>query len=135
MSGCAMRVPCFTVASNSVDRVMRLRAGSTAKDLTCDQAESARRPLRRRPDTIARPARVRIRNRKPCTRARRRLFGWKVRLPLATTFSSLFAVRPLRRFASGSSAVRPEGGLAAPGRRGPQVVLGRSRIADFRATV
>lgn len=44
MSGCAMRVPCFTVASNSVDRVMRLRAGSTAKDLTCDQAESARRP-------------------------------------------------------------------------------------------
>lgn len=81
MSGCAMRVPCFTVASNSVDLVMRLRAGSTAKDLTCDQAESARRPLRRRPDTIARPARVRIRNRKPCTRARRRLFGWKVRLP------------------------------------------------------
>lgn len=54
-----------------------------------DQTDSARRPLRRRPDTIARPARVRIRNRKPCTRARRRLFGWKVRLPLATAFSSL----------------------------------------------
>jgi hypothetical protein len=51
-----------------------------------DQAVSARRPLRRRPETIARPARVRIRNRKPCTRARRRLFGWKVRLPLATAF-------------------------------------------------
>lgn len=33
---------------------------------------------------IARPARVRIRNRKPCVRARRRLFGWKVRLPFAT---------------------------------------------------
>ncbi len=78
------------------------------KDLTRDQADSARRPLRRRPDTIARPARVRIRKRKPCTRARRRLFGWKVRLPLATTFSSLFAIRPLRRFASGSSAFRPE---------------------------
>jgi hypothetical protein len=27
---------------------------------------------------------VRIRRRKPCTRARRRLFGWNVRLPLAT---------------------------------------------------
>jgi hypothetical protein len=27
---------------------------------------------------------VRMRSRKPCTRARRRLFGWKVRLPLAT---------------------------------------------------
>lgn len=78
------------------------------EDLTRDQADNARRPLRRRPDTIARPARVRIRKRKPCTRARRRLFGWKVRLPLATTFSSLFAIRPLRRFASGSSAFRPE---------------------------
>ena len=33
---------------------------------------------------MARPARVRIRVRKPCTRARRRLFGWYVRLPFAT---------------------------------------------------
>ena len=33
---------------------------------------------------MARPARVRIRRRKPWTRARRRLFGWNVRLPLAT---------------------------------------------------
>lgn len=33
---------------------------------------------------IARPARVRMRNRKPWVRARRRLFGWKVRLPFAT---------------------------------------------------
>lgn len=53
------------------------------------QAVNACRPLRRRPETIARPARVRIRNRKPCTRARRRLFGWKVRLPLATAHSPL----------------------------------------------
>ncbi len=52
------------------------------------QAVSDRRPLRRRFDTIARPARVRIRSRNPCTRARRRLLGWKVRLPLATAFSS-----------------------------------------------
>jgi hypothetical protein len=57
----------------------------------CDQADSARRPLRRRFETIPRPARVRIRRRKPCTRARRRLFGWKVRLPLVTAFSSLCA--------------------------------------------
>src|SRR5215471_7128280 len=69
---------------------MRLRAGSTAQEpVGKDQAVSARRPLRRRPDTTARPALVRIRSRKPCTRARRRLFGWKVRLPLATGFSSL----------------------------------------------
>lgn len=52
-----------------------------------DQAVSARRPLRRRLDTIARPARVLIRSRNPCTRARLRLFGWKVRLPLATATS------------------------------------------------
>ncbi len=44
------------------------------------QADSASRPLRRRAARIARPARVRIRNRKPCTLARLRLFGWKVRL-------------------------------------------------------
>ena len=49
-----------------------------------DQAVSFARPLERRPLTIARPARVRMRRRNPCTRARRRLFGWKVRLPLAT---------------------------------------------------
>jgi hypothetical protein len=30
-SGCTLRIPCFTVVSNSVDRLMRLRAGSTAK--------------------------------------------------------------------------------------------------------
>ena len=37
------------------------------------------RPLARRPARIARPARVRIRKRKPCVFARRRLLGWKVR--------------------------------------------------------
>ena len=44
------------------------------------QAESSARPLRRRAARIARPARVRIRRRKPWVLARRRLFGWKVRL-------------------------------------------------------
>src|ERR1700753_1703933 len=34
MSGCAVRIPYLTVASNSVDRLMRLRADSTAKNLT-----------------------------------------------------------------------------------------------------
>ena len=38
------------------------------------------RPLRRREDRIARPARVRMRRRNPCTLWRRRLFGWYVRL-------------------------------------------------------
>jgi hypothetical protein len=44
------------------------------------QADSSSRPLRRRADRIARPARVRMRRRKPWTFARRRLFGWNVRL-------------------------------------------------------
>jgi hypothetical protein len=50
----------------------------------CDQADSAPRPLRRRAARMARPARVRMRRRNPWTFARRRLFGWKVRLPLLT---------------------------------------------------
>lgn len=44
------------------------------------QAESSARPLRRRAARMARPARVRMRSRKPWVFARRRLFGWKVRL-------------------------------------------------------
>ena len=38
--------------------------------------ESFLRPLRRRAESTARPARVRIRTRKPCVRLRRRLLGW-----------------------------------------------------------
>ena len=44
------------------------------------QAERRARPLARRAVRIARPARVRMRSRKPWVFARRRLFGWKVRL-------------------------------------------------------
>jgi len=44
------------------------------------QADSRERPLARRPARMARPARVRIRRRNPWVFARRRLFGWKVRL-------------------------------------------------------
>lgn len=45
-----------------------------------DQALSRSRPLRLRAARTARPARVRMRSRKPCVFARRRLFGWNVRL-------------------------------------------------------
>ena len=48
------------------------------------QTASCSRPLRRRAARTARPARVRIRSRKPCTFARRRLFGWNVRLLTGT---------------------------------------------------
>jgi hypothetical protein len=40
------------------------------------QADKVVRPLERRRAMIARPARVRMRLRKPCFFARRRLFGW-----------------------------------------------------------
>ena len=43
-------------------------------------AETSARPLRRRAARIERPARVRMRRRKPCFLARLRLLGWKVRL-------------------------------------------------------
>jgi hypothetical protein len=52
------------------------------------QAERRVRPLARRAERIARPARVRIRSRKPWVFERRRLFGWKVRLLTSGTPSS-----------------------------------------------
>jgi hypothetical protein len=45
-----------------------------------NQALSRARPLCLRAARMARPARVRMRSRKPCVLARRRLFGWNVRL-------------------------------------------------------
>ena len=48
---------------------------STLVDPT-DQADRRERPLRRRALMIERPARVRIRARNPCLRARRRVLGW-----------------------------------------------------------
>lgn len=50
-----------------------------------NQADSRVRPLRRRALMIARPARVRMRARNPCLRARRRVFGWNVRFTIAST--------------------------------------------------
>ena len=52
------------------------------------QADRRARPLARRAARIARPARVRMRSRKPWVFERRRLFGWKVRLLTSGTPSS-----------------------------------------------
>ena len=54
-----------------------------------DRASGSQRTTapRRRPSDDGAAGAVRIRSRKPWTLARRRLFGWKVRLPLATTVS------------------------------------------------
>jgi hypothetical protein len=52
-----------------------MRGGQHGRAADC-QAESRARPLARRVERMLRPARVRMRNRKPCVLARRRLFGW-----------------------------------------------------------
>src|SRR2546430_17598128 len=63
-------------------RLIRDSAGSTL-DLPVvrpGQTLTRARPLRRRAARTARPALVRMRSRKPWVLARRRLFGWDVRL-------------------------------------------------------
>src|SRR5262249_51946605 len=57
-----------------------LLSGEHAGPRSGHQAERRTRPLARREDRMARPARVRMRSRKPWVFARRRLFGWNVRL-------------------------------------------------------
>ena len=61
----------------SADGDAEVLAAAHAMDLIEQraQADSLERPLRRRDDRIERPARVRMRRRKPCFLARRRLFG------------------------------------------------------------
>ena len=82
------------------------------------QAESSARPLRRRAARMARPARVRMRRRKPWVLARRRLFGWKVRL--LTTFSETYAGQAHR--VRGRDAV---GAGAIPSRAPPDAHAGQ----------
>lgn len=96
---------------------IRAAAGSPTKGY----AESSRRPLRRRAARIARPARVRMRSRKPCTRARLRLFGWKVRL--LTVISPVV----LPATASGQPWVFPSS--AHDDARGPGVLIRFQRVA------
>lgn len=71
---CSGRRSRCAAGNTSVAGTSRLRVEHSA------QADSFARPLARREVSTARPARVRIRRRKPCFLARRRLFGWKVRL-------------------------------------------------------
>ena len=85
----AARRPRRTPVAKSSRRVSRAAAGSNAGyPVSKDQADNSMRPLRRRAARIARPARVRMRNRNPWVLARRRLFGWNVRLPLLTAVAS-----------------------------------------------
>lgn len=83
----ALRRPVLRAVAKSPDRRRRCRAGSiegvrrtesaarTQVMRAGRQADSSRRPLRRRPVMMARPARVRMRRRNPWVLARRRLLG------------------------------------------------------------
>ena len=68
------------------------------------------------------PARVRIRSRNPCTRARRRLLGWKVRLPLATAVSPrcVWHPHPTLARASGDAVAVVSSSVSLASRRGLQ---------------
>ena len=90
------RRPERRVRRNSSELLIRVCWGSTtppaqpwlparlARLASLIQTASCSRPLRRRAASTARPARVRMRSRKPWTFARRRLFGWNVRLLTGT---------------------------------------------------
>jgi len=60
---------------------------------SANQADSRARPFWRRAEMMARPARVRIRFRKPCFLARRRVLGWYVRFMSGLLLASLGVVR------------------------------------------
>ena len=66
----------------------QLRERSAANDRR-HHALSLCRPLNRRERSTARPPRVALRARKPCLRARFRLFGWKVLLGTGTPRTSV----------------------------------------------
>ena len=124
-SGCTVRVPYFTVASNSVDRLIRLRAGSTAKNLTW-------RSGRQRAAALTAPV---GHDRTPCAGAHPQAEAMHagsapvIRLegPLALGHGVLLVVsrskpsQPSGRSRFATAMVRGSfgGGLAA-GRRGPQ---------------
>ena len=92
------RRPRRTAVRKSTGRVTRLALASTVRYY----ADSSVRPLRPRAARMARPARVRMRSRNPCTLARRRLFGWKVLL--------LMVIAPKPSFEGRKEVVSPKAG-------------------------
>jgi hypothetical protein len=112
------RRPPRTAAVKSARRRIRAAAGSKG-DLPflrrggADQALRRARPLRRRAARTARPALVRMRSRKPCVLARRRLFGWNVRLLTGTPGTVLGFWGPARAISAhaGSTTVRVAGSV------------------------
>jgi len=99
-------------------------AGAPRAARPVPQAESSERPLRRRAARMARPARVRMRRRKPWVLARRRLFGWKVRL--LTLISVTGRTRVVRRCWRGRPA---SAAIGSPRSRSRACENGRQGLA------
>ena len=76
--GSTTRPPARTHGAPEGVAVAQPVVGAEHGDLMSGLAQTATllRPLRRRAEMMARPARVRMRRRNPCTLWRRRLFGW-----------------------------------------------------------
>jgi hypothetical protein len=140
-SDCAARVPYLTVASNSVDRLIRLRAGSTAKNLTLrsgrQRAAALTAPVGhdRTPRAGPHPQAEAVHaGSAPVIRLEGPLaLGHGVLLVVSrSSFPSHPAARvsQLRCFVGRSDVV-----LLLAGAVPKHINLGRSRIADFRATV
>jgi hypothetical protein len=88
------RTPRLVVCRKSLElRILNDRGNIGSIDQP--QADRRARPLRRRAEMMARPARVRIRRRKPWVRLRRRLLGWNVRL-LTEELPHLRSARQIR---------------------------------------
>jgi hypothetical protein len=137
-SGCAARIPYFTVASNSVDRLMRLRARSTAKkpDVAIRQIarggpygagwtrSNARRGYASASGSHARGLGADY-------SAGRSACPWPRRSPRCVSHChpAAHASQPEQ------SVGRSEVVLLLAGAVPRRINLGRSRIADFRATV
>ncbi len=148
------RRPRRTACAKSRPRRIRCRAGSMAPPPRPGQAESSARPLRRRAERMARPARVRMRSRKPWVFARRRLFGWNVRLLTRKTPRSCCqgfgqgwrtgSSRPVRAIQGGARTARLAGlgcrdvanlhhGTAVRVSRSNQPLAGRPTVVQLSA--
>jgi hypothetical protein len=137
-SGCTARIPCFTVASNCVDRLIRLRAGSTAKKPDVAIRQIARGgpygagwTRSNAPRGSASASGSHARGLGAGYSAGRSACPWPRRSPRCLSHCLPAAhASQLRWFAGRSEVV-----LLLAGAVPRHINLGRSRIADFRATV
>lgn len=125
-SGCAARTPYFTVASNSRDRRMRLRAGSTANKPVGQIRQRARGDPCGDGQTRwhARPwsasaGESHARGRGAGCSAGKSVCPWPRRSPRSVSLEAFPALRPGHVWLSQIASCRSERGLAA-GRRGPR---------------